>query len=155
MERHWTFLDLSRTNFVVARLRESNFSDAVSSWLPNYVVFHYKFRGGRTCQNRAKQNLQKSWQRSSQAVFAKRHIASERAPRASAVREFGFEPDRDLVAAVEGVPEPAYWPLLGTKVRGGVSFKFELEVLRLVETLDQIIERFDSNDHRLRWPSDN
>jgi len=36
-------------------------------------------------------------------VFAKRHIANERAPAASSVREFGFESDRDLVTAVEGV----------------------------------------------------
>jgi uncharacterized protein (TIGR04141 family) len=85
-------------------------------------------------------------------VFARRHIASERAPRASAVREFGFEADRDLVTAVEGVPEPSYWPAFGTKVRGGVSLKFDLEVAKLVETLDQIIERFESNDHRRRWP---
>jgi uncharacterized protein (TIGR04141 family) len=88
-------------------------------------------------------------------VFAKRHIANERAPKASAVREFGFEPDRDLVAAVEGVPELKYWPLLGAKVRGGVSFKFELDVAKLLDTLDQIIERFDSNDHRVRWPQAN
>lgn len=88
-------------------------------------------------------------------VFAKRHIANERAPRASAVREFGFEPDRDLVAAVEGVPESMYEITFGKKVRGGVSFKFDLEVDKLVETLDQIIERFGSNDHRSRWPQAN
>jgi uncharacterized protein (TIGR04141 family) len=88
-------------------------------------------------------------------VFARRHIASERAPRASAVREFGFEADRDLVTAVEGVPEPMYRPAFGTKVRGGDSFKFDLEVAKLVETLDQISERFDSNDHRRRWPQAN
>jgi uncharacterized protein (TIGR04141 family) len=88
-------------------------------------------------------------------VFAKRHIANERAPRASAVREFGFEPDRDLVAAVEGIPEPAYWPLFGTRVRGGVSFKLDVDVAKLIETLDLIVERFDSNDHRRRWPQAN
>lgn len=88
-------------------------------------------------------------------VFARRHIASERAPRAAAVREFGFEADRDLVTAIEGMPEPTYWPAFGTKVRGGVSFKFDLDVAKLVETLDRIIERFDSNDHRRRWPQAN
>jgi len=88
-------------------------------------------------------------------VFAKRHIASERAPRAAAVREFGFEANRDLVTAIEGTPEAAYWTIFGTKVRGGVSFKFELEVAKLVETLDRLIERFDSNDHRRRWPQAN
>jgi uncharacterized protein (TIGR04141 family) len=88
-------------------------------------------------------------------VFAKRHVANERAPRAAAVREFGFQADRDLVTAVEGVPEPMYWPAFGTKVRGGVSFKFDLEVAKLLETLDRLIERLDSNDHRHRWPQAN
>lgn len=88
-------------------------------------------------------------------VFAKRHIASERAPTASAVSEFGFEPDRDMVAAVEGVPEDKYQATLGTKVRGGTALKFDLVVKRLINALDQIIERYDSNDHRRRWPQAN
>lgn len=88
-------------------------------------------------------------------VFAKRHIANERAPAASSVREFGFESDRDLVTAVEGVPETLYWPLLGRKVRGGVSFKFDLDVAKILDALDKIIERFDSNEHRTRWPQAN
>jgi len=88
-------------------------------------------------------------------VFAKRHISSERAPRASAVREFGFEADRDLVSAVEGVPELRYRGVFGTKVRGGMSIKFEIDTNAIFATLDQIIERFDSNDHRVRWPQAN
>lgn len=88
-------------------------------------------------------------------VFAKRHIASERAPRASAVREFGFEASRDLVTAVEGVPEPRYRSSFGSRVRGGVSFKFDLEVARIKETLEQLTERFSSNDHRRKWPQAN
>lgn len=88
-------------------------------------------------------------------VFAKRHIASERAPRASAVREFNFEANRDLVTAVEGVPEAEYWSTFGMKVRGGASFKFELNVAKLNETIDKLIERYDSGDHRLRWPQAN
>lgn len=69
-------------------------------------------------------------------VFARRHIASERAPQASAVRDFGFEPDRDLVTSVEGTPDPTHWPLLGRKVRGGTSFKFDLDVGQIDKTLD-------------------
>lgn len=88
-------------------------------------------------------------------VLAKRHIASERAPRASGMHEFGFEPDRDLVAAVEGAPDSVYWPIFGLKVRGGTSFKFDLELANINDTLDQLIERFDSNDHRRRWPQAN
>lgn len=85
-------------------------------------------------------------------VFARRHVASERAPRAAAVREFGFEPDRDLVSAVEGTPESTYWSLLGTRVRGSVSLKIDVDFSRLIETLDCVLERFDSNDHQRRWP---
>jgi len=85
-------------------------------------------------------------------VFARRHIASERAPRASSVTTFGFEPDRDLVAAVEGVPSQKYLGLLGHKVRGGTSFKLGILFSRLLETLDTISERFDSGDYKRIWP---
>src|SRR5581483_1843581 len=37
-------------------------------------------------------------------VFAKWHLANERAPRASSVEEFGVEFDRDLVGSIEGEP---------------------------------------------------
>lgn len=85
-------------------------------------------------------------------VFARWHIASERAPRASAVRNFGFEPDRDLVAAVEGLPSQKYVDLLGGKVRGGTALKFGIYFSRLLETLDVIAERFDSGDYKKTWP---
>lgn len=85
-------------------------------------------------------------------VFARWHISSERAPRASAVRNFGFEPDRDLVAAVEGVPSQKYLSLLGGKVRGGTALKFGIYLSRLLETLDVVAERFDSGDYKNTWP---
>lgn len=85
-------------------------------------------------------------------VFAKWHIASERAPRAAAVHEFGFEADRDLVSAVEGVPSAKYIPLLGAKVRGGTALKFGMYFSKLLETLDEIAERFDSGDYKTIWP---
>lgn len=85
-------------------------------------------------------------------VFARWHIASERAPRASAVRNFGFEPDRDLVAAVEGVPSQKYLTLFGGKVRGGTALKLGIYLSRLLETLDIVAERFDSGDYKKTWP---
>src|SRR5690348_5005946 len=85
-------------------------------------------------------------------VFAKRHIADERAPKASEIREFGFEADRDLVAAVEGVPDEGFQKIFGKRVRGGTSFKFDLDLSRVTRTLDAIAERYDSNDHQHRWP---
>lgn len=85
-------------------------------------------------------------------VFAKWHTSSERAPRASAVREFGFESDRDLVSAVEGVPSPTYTKLLGGKVRGGTAFKAAIYFSQLLNTLDIIAERFDSGAYKKIWP---
>ncbi len=85
-------------------------------------------------------------------VFARWHIASERAPRASTVRNFGFEPDRDLVSAVEGVPSPKYFPVFGNKLRGGTALKFGVHFSKLLETLDVVAERFDSGDYKKSWP---
>lgn len=91
----------------------------------------------------------------SEQVFARRHIASERAPRAAAVREFGFEADRDLVAAVEGAPESAYSLTFGTRVRGGLALKLDLCFDRLLDSLGEILARYDSNEHEQRWPQAN
>ncbi len=85
-------------------------------------------------------------------VFARWHTANERAPSASAVREFGYQADRDLVSAVEGVPSPKYLKTFGGKVRGSTSLKFGMDFSRLIATLDEIAERFDSNDYRRIWP---
>src|SRR6266849_1992753 len=56
-------------------------------------------------------------------VFARWHLANERAPRASSVDEFGVEFDRDLVAAVEGIPADS---LLGKSIRGATSLRMQL-----------------------------
>jgi uncharacterized protein (TIGR04141 family) len=40
----------------------------------------------------------------SEQIFARRHVARERAPKPGSLSTFGVEFDRDLVAAVEGVP---------------------------------------------------
>ncbi|WP_282287154.1 TIGR04141 family sporadically distributed protein [Pseudomonas sp. PS02302] len=88
-------------------------------------------------------------------VFAKRHIASERAPQASSAKEFGFESDRDLVSAVEGTPEARYQNTLGEKIRGGTALKIEIQIHRILETIDLLIERHESNEHLDRWPQAN
>lgn len=85
-------------------------------------------------------------------VFAKWHIASERAPRASGVNEFGFEADRDLVSAVEGVPSFKYLKTLGGKVRGGAAFKFSVTFSNLLGSLDIVAERFDSGEYKINFP---
>jgi uncharacterized protein (TIGR04141 family) len=61
-------------------------------------------------------------------VFAKWHIASERAPRAPFVDEFGVEFDRDLVGSLEGLSSHK---ILGKSVRGGTSLRVQVPFGRL------------------------
>jgi uncharacterized protein (TIGR04141 family) len=82
-------------------------------------------------------------------VFAKWHIARERAPRASSVEEFGVQFDRDLVASVEGEPsEPAF----GSKVRGGTSLRVDLPFSELSDILDKSVPLFQSDAYKKNWP---
>lgn len=82
-------------------------------------------------------------------VFAKWHIASERAPRASFVDEFGVEFDRDLVASLEGIPSH---PLFGKHIRGGTSLRLELPFSQLGAALDKAATLFASLAYKKRWP---
>jgi uncharacterized protein (TIGR04141 family) len=83
-------------------------------------------------------------------VFAKWHLASERAPRASSVEEFGVNFDRDLVAALEGIPKLA--PSLGKKIRGSTSLKVNLPIAELEQVLEVGVNRFSSRDYKTDWP---
>jgi uncharacterized protein (TIGR04141 family) len=82
-------------------------------------------------------------------VFAKWHIARERAPRASAVDEFGVEFDRDLVASVGGLPA---YKIFGTKLRGGTSLRVDVEFSTLGDVLDRSSQLFKSTAYRRYWP---
>ena len=82
-------------------------------------------------------------------VFAKRHIASERAPRASFIEEFGVEFDRDLLAALEGIPSNKE---LGSHVRGGASLRLQLPFSKLPATLDRAMQLYRSTSYKQRWP---
>ena len=82
-------------------------------------------------------------------VFAKWHVARERAPRASAVEEFGVEFDRDLVASVGGVPSHK---ILGKKLRGGTSLRVHVEFSSLGDVLDRSSQLFKSTAYRKYWP---
>jgi uncharacterized protein (TIGR04141 family) len=83
-------------------------------------------------------------------VFAKWHLASERAPRASSVDEFGVEFDRDLVSVVEGIP--ALKPSLGKSVRGGTSLRLNLPINELASILDEGSTLFASDAYKQDWP---
>lgn len=83
-------------------------------------------------------------------VFAKWHLSSERAPRASAVSEFGVDFDRDLVAAVEGIPKLR--PELGLLIRGSVSLRVKLPIAMLPVVLDLCSLEFDSFAYKANWP---
>jgi len=82
-------------------------------------------------------------------VFAKRHIASERAPRASLVDEFGVEFDRDLVASMQGIPSVK---LFGEHLRGGTSLRVDLPISELEAVLDKAAKLFASTEYKKRWP---
>jgi uncharacterized protein (TIGR04141 family) len=86
----------------------------------------------------------------SEQVFAKWHLASERAPRAASVDEFGIDFDRDLVAVVEGVPKNA--PTLGGTVRGSTSLHLNLPVTELEAVFDVGLKQFASNAYKKDWP---
>jgi uncharacterized protein (TIGR04141 family) len=86
----------------------------------------------------------------SEQVLAKWHIAVERAPRASALHEFGVEFDRDLVAALGGVPSKA--TMFGNHVRGGTNLHLEASLASLGEVLDKAAALFRSNAYKRRWP---
>lgn len=82
-------------------------------------------------------------------VFAKWHVSTDRAPRASAVDEFGVDFDRDLVGVVEGAPSK---DLAGRSVRGGTSLRVQLALPRLLDFLETAEDLFKSKAYRKRWP---
>lgn len=84
-------------------------------------------------------------------VFAKWHVARERAPRASSVEEFGVQFDRDLVASVEGVPADKH-SLFGKKLRGGTSLRVDIEFSALPDVLDRSATLAKSPAYRKHWP---
>lgn len=85
-------------------------------------------------------------------VFAKWHVANERAPRASSVDEFGVEFDRDLVGVFGGVPETSLVPTLGKNIRGGTSLKVNVPFNALEVLLDKAGAQFDSTAYKKVWP---
>jgi uncharacterized protein (TIGR04141 family) len=82
-------------------------------------------------------------------VFAKWHLARERAPKATSVREFALEHDRDLVAALEGIPSE---PVLGGTVRGSISLRLSIEFPTVANALDRAAALFVSDDYKRKWP---
>jgi uncharacterized protein (TIGR04141 family) len=86
----------------------------------------------------------------SEQVFAKWHLASERAPRAASVEEFGIDFDRDLVAVVEGVPKGR--PSLGSLVRGSTSLRLKLPINELQSALATALGDFGSEAYKKDWP---
>lgn len=82
-------------------------------------------------------------------VFASWHLASDRAPRASLLDEFGVEFDRDLVATVEGAPLDE---ALGKTVRGGTSLRVILPLPKLPAFLDKGEKLFKSDKYKDKFP---
>jgi uncharacterized protein (TIGR04141 family) len=84
-------------------------------------------------------------------VFAKGHIASERAPRASFIQEFGVDFDRDLLSVLEGIPADKHKDL-GSHVRGSARLHLKLPISSLAVTLDRTIRLFQSTSYKQIWP---
>jgi uncharacterized protein (TIGR04141 family) len=85
-------------------------------------------------------------------VFAKWHVANERAPRASSVDEFGVEFDRDLVGVFGGEPEKSLTSVLGKSIRGGTSLRVNVPFNMLESLLDKAGTQFDSVAYKKVWP---
>jgi uncharacterized protein (TIGR04141 family) len=82
-------------------------------------------------------------------VFAKWHLASERAPRGSLVDSFGVEFDRDMVSVVEGLCSDSPF---GKTIRGGTSLRVAVDINNLAVLLDRALTEFGSNAYQKRWP---
>lgn len=82
-------------------------------------------------------------------VFAKNHSAKERAPRATSIREFGVESDRDLVGAVEGEP---FDPAFGSVLRGATSLRLKIYINTVGIVLDKSLKLFASTSYRSKYP---
>jgi uncharacterized protein (TIGR04141 family) len=85
----------------------------------------------------------------SEQVFAKWHLASERAPRGSSMDSFGVEFDRDMVSVVEGLTTEA---LFGKTIRGGTNLRGHVDIDDLAAILDRALIEFASNAYQKRWP---
>ena len=82
-------------------------------------------------------------------IFAKWHLARERAPKATSVREFALEHDRDLVAALEGVPSEK---VFGGALRGSISLRMSIEFAEVANALDRAATLFESDAYKNDWP---
>lgn len=82
-------------------------------------------------------------------VFAKWHLASERAPRGSSVDSFGVEFDRDMVSVVEGLSTE---DMFGRAIRGGTNLRVAIDIDDLAAILDRSLIEFASNAYQKRWP---
>lgn len=82
-------------------------------------------------------------------VFAKWHLARERAPRASAFEEFGVDYDRDFVSAIEGVPSEG---VFGSVIRGGTSLRVTIDLKTLANVLDKAASSYRSKKYQKHWP---
>jgi len=86
----------------------------------------------------------------SEQVFAKFHVAKERAPRATSYREFGIDSERDLVGAVEGMASDTAF---GTVIRGATSLRVNIPINTIGTVLDKSLKLFSNPTYRTKYPS--
>lgn len=83
-------------------------------------------------------------------VFARRHVSSERAPVSSSRNAFGLDFDRDLLGAVEGLPENAEH--FGLSVCGGTSLRLKIDIRKLFNALEESLVLYGSKAYQKYWP---
>lgn len=84
-------------------------------------------------------------------VFARWHVATERAPRAAPLDEFSVEPERDLVSAIEGRPALEH-RILGEKLRGSTGLRLKVQVHALGAVLDHVAHLYKNGAYSEEWP---
>lgn len=82
-------------------------------------------------------------------VFASWHLASERAPRASSIRKFGIQFDRDLLGMIGGVSSSK---ALAGSIRGSSSLRVKYPVHKLTDLLEIALDLFARDDYKKAWP---
>lgn len=84
-------------------------------------------------------------------VFARWHVATERAPAAAPLDEFSVESDRDLVSAIEGKPTAKH-KILGDVIRGSTSLRVKVPINDLKAVLEHAGDLYKNGTYSVAWP---
>jgi uncharacterized protein (TIGR04141 family) len=89
---------------------------------------------------------------STDQVFARSHQATEKAPMASELSNFGFDAERDQVKAIKGKPNKSLRETFGRAVSGGAAISFDLDFSKLPTILREASRLYDHKSLSKQWP---